>query len=60
LREGGVLIVQTPDVRTPDGRDPIHLILERAGYAVERCIARRSREVHVARRLCGGPLRQAA
>jgi hypothetical protein len=60
VREGGVLIAQTSDVRTPDDRAPIHLLLERAGYAVERCIARRSREVHVARRLCGGQLRKAA
>jgi len=50
VREGGLLIVQTPALHTADGRDPIHLILERAGYAVERCIPRRSHEVHVARR----------
>ena len=50
VREGGLLIVQTPALPAADGRDPIHLILESAGYAVERCIPRRSHEVHVARR----------
>lgn len=51
LREGGVLIVQTPDLRTPDGDDPIHAVLERAGFRIERCIMRRQNcELHVARR----------
>ena len=50
VREGGLLIVQTPASHTTDGRDPVHLVLERAGYAVERCIPRRSHKVHVARR----------
>jgi len=60
VREGGVLIVQTPAVKTADGRDPIHLILERAGYLVERCIPHRSNEVHVARRRTTAACRQAA
>ncbi len=61
LREGGVLIVQTPAGRAPNsGRDPIHAVLEEAGYVVERCIHRHSREVHVARRRCGFELSKAA
>ena len=60
LREGGVLIVQTPALRTADGQDPIHLILERAGYRVERCIPHRSREVHIARRQFAADRRHAA
>jgi hypothetical protein len=50
VREGGILIVQTPACPLASGRDPIHLILERAGFAVERCIRRRSNEIHLARR----------
>jgi hypothetical protein len=50
LREGGVLIIQTPDLRASDGRDPIHALLRRAGYRIERCIMRRNGELHVARR----------
>ena len=61
LREGGVLIVQTSHLRTPDGRDPIHAILERAGYVVESCVPRRCNELHVARRhACGPDARRAA
>lgn len=53
VREGGLLIVQTPAPPADSRGDPVHLILERAGYAVERCIPRRSNEVHVARRRAG-------
>lgn len=60
LREGGLLIVQTPALKTESGRDPIHLILERAGYVVERCVPRRSNEIHVARRRAPADRRKAA
>jgi hypothetical protein len=50
VREGGILVVQTPALPRSGGRDPIHLILENAGYAVERCIARHANEIHIARR----------
>jgi len=58
--EGGVLIVQTPEVRAADGVDPIHDLLARRGYSVERCLHGRHRELHVARRQARAPLRAAA
>jgi hypothetical protein len=60
VREGGLLIVQTPTLPRAGGRDPIHVILERAGYAVERCILRRANEIHIARRRAGTLRLQAA
>src|ERR1035437_9255498 len=30
LKDGGVLILQTRDLRAPDGPDPVHPVLERA------------------------------
>jgi len=58
--EGGVLIVQTPDARAVDGVDPVHDLLERRGYHVERCLHGRHRELHVARRRPREPYRSAA
>jgi hypothetical protein len=49
-RPGGVLIVQTPQLAPESGRDPVHDLLGRAGYQVERCLHGRHRELHVARR----------
>ncbi|MDB5483517.1 MAG: hypothetical protein JWO83_4570 [Caulobacteraceae bacterium] len=49
-RPGGVLIVQTPQPASESGRDPVHDLLGRAGYQVERCLHGRHRELHVARR----------
>jgi len=51
-RAGGVLIVQTPipDSATPAGADPVHELLARCGYNVERCVRGHHRELHVARR----------
>jgi len=49
-RPGGVLIVQTPQEVSETGRDPVHDLLGRAGYHVERCLHGRRRELHVARR----------
>jgi hypothetical protein len=49
-RPGGVLIVQTPQEVSESGRDPVHDLLARAGYQVERCLHGRHRELHVARR----------
>ncbi len=60
VRKGGLLIVQTPALHTADGHDPVHLILERAGYVVERCVLRRSNEIHVARRCVPANRRRAA
>ncbi len=47
---GGVLIVQTPQPPSESGFDPVHDLLARAGYQVERCLHGRHRELHVARR----------
>ena len=58
--EGGVLIVQTPDVGGLGGVDPVHDLLARRGYRVERCLHGRHRELHVARRCARAPLRVAA
>ena len=58
--EGGVLIVQTPDVAAANGADPVHDLLERRGYRVERCLHGRHRELHVARRTPRAAYRAAA
>jgi hypothetical protein len=58
--EGGVLIVQTSEVHTAEGADPVHDLLTRRGYRVERCLHGRHRELHVARRQARTPLRAAA
>jgi len=58
--EGGLLIVQTPDAATADGFDPVHDLLERRGYRVERCLHGRHRELHVARRALRAAYRAAA
>lgn len=48
VREGGLLIFRSA---LPGGvPDPIHALLERNGYAVERCVHGAHRELHVARR----------
>jgi len=48
VREGGVLVFLSP---LPAGRaDPVHDLLARRGYAVERCVHGARRELHVARR----------
>lgn len=49
-RPGGVLIVQTPQQAPGSIRDPVHELLVRAGYEVERCLHGHHRELHVARR----------
>ena len=49
LREGGVLVLKTPILTAQDGRDPVHEVLERAGFSVERCLPRLRQELHVAR-----------
>jgi hypothetical protein len=54
LKDGGVLILQTRDLRAPGGCDPIHPVLEKAGYRVERCVRRQLRELHVARHAPAG------
>jgi len=58
--EGGVLIVQTPERRAANGDDPVHDLLARRGYRVERCLHGRHRELHVARREPRAALRSAA
>ena len=60
VRQGGLIIVRTPAPPTGARNDPVHHILERAGYAVERCIPRRTHEVHVARRRARTDDRKAA
>jgi hypothetical protein len=49
LKEGGVLVLQTQDTRAADGSDPVHPVLEAAGFRVERCVLRHFKELHVAR-----------
>ena len=50
VRHGGVLIVQTPEP-VGSGVDPIHSLLRRFGFRIERCLHGRHREMHVARRV---------
>lgn len=60
-RAGGVLIVQTPiPAGAPDLVDPVHELLARCGYNVERCVRGHHRELHVARRRAFSPERKAA
>lgn len=59
-RDGGVLIVQTPEPAAGAGADPVHELLARSGYHIERCVHGRHRELHVARRRAVSPLRKAA
>lgn len=49
VREGGVLILRSP-LPPANGPDPVHGLLERYGYTVERCLHGARRELHVARR----------
>jgi len=51
-RAGGVLIVQTPipPDTEPGAADPVHDLLTKSGYRVERCLRGHHRELHVARR----------
>jgi hypothetical protein len=58
--QGGVLIVQTPEGNAADGADPVHDLLARRGYHIERCLHGRHRELHVARREPRSALRSAA
>ena len=50
VRPGGVLIVQTPEPASGVADDPVHALLSRCGYDIERCLHGRHRELHVARR----------
>jgi hypothetical protein len=50
VREGGVLIFQTPPPAQGANVDPIHRLLDEYGYSVERCLQGVRRELHVARR----------
>lgn len=60
VREGGVLIFRSPQPADAGRKaDPIHALLLRHGYAIERCLHGRRRELHVARRLAA-PLKKAA
>jgi hypothetical protein len=59
-RPGGVLIVQTPRPAPESPGDPVHDLLGKAGYRVERCLQGRHRELHVARRLATPDVRLAA
>jgi hypothetical protein len=60
-RQGGVLIVQTPELAAnAAGVDPVHELLAQCGYRVERCLHGRHRELHVARRRTLAPARKAA
>ncbi len=59
LKECGVLVPQTRDQRALDGSDPVHPLLEAAGFQIERCLLRHLKELHVARRM-PSTLRQAA
>jgi hypothetical protein len=50
LREGGVLIVQTPSSRSSAGVDMIPAVLKPLRYAEEQRLRDRGREVRIARR----------
>lgn len=50
LREGGVLIVQTPAQRVVQGLDAIPAVLEPLGYAVEQQLREMGRTIQIARR----------
>lgn len=50
VREGGVLVFQSPLPAMAGAADPIHRCLAAAGYSVERCVHGERRELHVARR----------
>lgn len=60
LREGGVLIVQTPTELVPEGYDTIDGLLLRLGYLVERRVAEKGRHIYIARRQGFGGFKQAA
>ncbi len=51
VREGGVLVFQSPLPATGGKDDPIHRLLADHGYRVEQCLHGARRELHVARRL---------
>ena len=51
VRQGGVLIVQTPELDASAAVDPIHRLPRRFGFRIERCLHGRHREMHVARRI---------
>lgn len=59
VRDGGILIFQSPLPLANDRSDPIHRRLTLAGYVVERCVHGQRRELHVARRI-GQTWRKAA
>ena len=59
-REGGVLIVQPPEPDTAVVANPVHELLARRGFHVERCLRGHHRELHVARRGAMSPGRKAA
>jgi len=50
LRDGGVLIVQTPPLRLVQGVDSIPAVLEPLGYVVEQRLSDKGRTVQIARR----------
>ena len=51
VREGGVLVFQSPLPALAGKADPIHRLLANHGYVVEQCLHGARRELHVARRL---------
>ena len=59
-RDGGLLIVQTPEPATSEEVDPVHDLLIRSGYRIERRLHGRHRELYVARRAKSFNLRIAA
>jgi hypothetical protein len=50
LREGGILIVQTPGQRFVQGQDSIGTVLQSLGYQLEHHFSDKGRNVYVARR----------
>ena len=53
LRDGGMLVLQTPDHDPAEGPDPVDRLLDRCGYRVELCLHGCRRELHLARRQAG-------
>lgn len=59
-KDGGVLIVQTPEPVADAADDPVHALLAENGYEVERCVHGHHRELNVARRRLAVERRKAA
>jgi hypothetical protein len=60
LRDGCVLIVQTPSAPFAEGSDSVSAVLKPLGYQVEQRLSDKGRDIHIARRRGLGGFRKAA